>query len=351
LEALAALSRSVDEPLADAFTGAWKGRELVWLGRDLKVEFRIEFEGSAPYSLSVDFQPNGRNTGRASERIDTMPMPSTRPRLHTGIYEKVHDPESNMEELSSELDRQDAKKIHLLLSGVHLYRWIPRLLGLPCAPDVSRRFRMTTEGFGLALLIDEIFGVDRAKFNALESQFRQLFPQIKSIVLQPSNAFRLQQQSGQDFPLLSEADGKGLYFEMTSGGALVPASQISDGLLLVLGYVTLLNLPQPPRLLLIEEPENGIHPQRLRDVLRILREVVTKQQHTQVILTTHSPYVIDLFKPEEVTLCNKQEDGSVRVTRLSESAAVRKQKDIFTLGEIWTGEGDEALAKDGVGSQ
>ncbi|MCH8252994.1 MAG: hypothetical protein IID36_11130 [Planctomycetes bacterium] len=62
-------------------------------------------------------------------------------------------------------------------------------------------------------------------------------------------------------------------------------------------------------------------------------------------MTTHSPYVVDMFKPEEVSLCQMGDDGAVTVTRLSESAAVREQIDVFTLGEIWTAEGDEALAK------
>jgi predicted ATPase len=97
--------------------------------------------------------------------------------------------------------------------------------------------------------------------------------------------------------------------------------------------------------LLVEEPENGIHPERLQDVMSILRELVGEQSHTQLIMTTHSPYVVDMFKPEEVTLCRKQEDGSVAVRRLSESKTVSEQIDVFTLGEIWTGEGDEALSK------
>ena len=96
---------------------------------------------------------------------------------------------------------------------------------------------------------------------------------------------------------------------------------------------------------LVEEPENGIHPKRLQDILKILRDLIEEQTRTQVILTTHSPYVLDLFKPEEVSLCRMEDDGSVSVRRLSESQLVKDQIDIFTLGEIWTAEGDDALAE------
>ena len=125
----------------------------------------------------------------------------------------------------------------------------------------------------------------------------------------------------------------------------MPASQASDGSLLVLAYLTVLYLPQPPRLLLIEEPENGIHPKRLSDILEILRDLVHEQSHTQVVLTTHSPYVLDLFKPEEVTLCTKLDTGEIKTTRLSDSPKVMQQLDVFTLGEVWTSEGDMKIAQ------
>jgi len=117
-------------------------------------------------------------------------------------------------------------------------------------------------------------------------------------------------------------------------------------MLLVLAYLCLLYLPEPPRVILVEEPENGVHPARLKEVLGILQELVKGQSHTQVIMTTHSPYVLDMFKPEEVTLCTKQTDGSIAVRQLSNSKKVLDQLDVFTLGEIWTAEGDEALAAD-----
>jgi len=102
-------------------------------------------------------------------------------------------------------------------------------------------------------------------------------------------------------------------------------------------------LPQPPRLLLVEEPENGIHPKRIEDVLGLLRELVSEQDQTQVVMTTHSPYVVDLFKPEEVTICRRDSDGATIAHQLATSKTVREQLDIFSLGEIWAAEGEDNL--------
>ena len=68
--------------------------------------------------------------------------------------------------------------------------------------------------------------------------------------------------------------------------------------------------------------------------------------HTQVLMTSHSPYLLDEFEPAEVTLCRKDRHGAVQARRLSAIEDVRSQLDVFTLGEIWTGEGDQRLAGD-----
>ena len=236
-----------------------------------------------------------------------------------------------------------AASVHGALSGVHIYRFDPRLLALPVAPDSSRRFRMEPSGFGLALCMDDILGYDREAFGNLERRFREMFPEIESIKLIPEPAYRAPQDHTTSTPMLQQAEGKGIYFQMKNMPELVPATQASDGVLLVLAYLTVFSLPQPPKVILLDEPENGIHPKRLRDVISILRDLVNDRQQTQIVLTTHSPYALDMFKPEEVTIC-RQVNGETRVARLSESKSVHDQIDIFSLGEIWTAEGDDKIA-------
>jgi hypothetical protein len=204
---------------------------------------------------------------------------------------------------------------------------------------------MEYNGFGLALLLDEILGFDRKRFDQLEKRFTEIFGHIESITLVQEPAYRAPVDDPERVTILNRADGKGLYFRLKEGDQLIPASQASDGTLLVLAYLAVLHLPEPPRLLLIEEPENGIHPKRLRDILRILRDLVHEQSHTQLLPTTHSPYAVDLFEPEEVTLCTKSERGEIKTTRLSDSPEVVRQLNVFTLGEIWTSEGDEKIAE------
>ena len=341
LDALAALCRSTDHALQYAFQGSWSSAQLVW-GNDpqLDVGFAVD-TGAFRYELACRFSVdrNVRTTAETFREGERLPVA-----LRSGTPESFVCASSAGAALPHSIPSVSTC-VFKELSGVHLYRWVPRLLALPVAPDAKRRFRMDSTGFGLALCLDDILGYDRNLFGKLESRLRDIFNDIEAIRLLPEPAFKSPPDDPEDIPQLTKTDGKGLYFRFSGSEHDIPASQISDGVLLVLAYLAILSLPKPPRLLLIEEPENGIHPQRLEEVVRILRDIVKAQSHTQVILTTHSPYVVNLFKPEEVTVCRKTEDGSVSVRRLDQSKLVKDQMDLFTLGEIWTSEGDDALAE------
>lgn len=348
LEALAAVCRSVDHQLTDAFVGPWQGLDLVWQHDEtetLAFELHVETDGASfRYELSCRPTSCGRDMRIDKENVVSVSSANAltlKEHPYTRVWQVLSQGTGATDEV-----RGVAKLVHDGLSGVQFYRWTPDFLALPAASDSNRRFRMESSGFGLARCLDDIVGFDPGRFLELQRRFIDIFPEFRAIRLVPEPAYRAPANVEQPL-LLQQTDGKGIYFELADQRQSIRAAQASDGVLLVLAYLALLHLPTQyaPRVLLIEEPENGIHPRRLQDVLKILREAVQQQQRTQVLLTTHSPYVVDLFEPDEVTLCRKSEDGSIAVRRLSESRTVRDQLDVFTLGEIWTGEGDDALAE------
>ena len=251
-------------------------------------------------------------------------------------------------ERGNDTDTPSKEDIHAALNevdssirGVQFYRWIPRFLASPAALNEERRYRMEESGFGLPTMLDDILGYDIVQFEALQTEFRRIFPEVERIILRTEKGYREQPTSSGKAP---DVSGKGLAIKFKGAEEPLSAASVSDGFLLILAYLSLIHSPQPPPVLLIEEPENGIHPKRLRDVIEMLRPLTQEEGRTQIIMTTHSPDVLDLFKPEEVTLCLKEDDGSVSTHRLSDSEVVQQQKGVFTLGEIWGGEMDEVLA-------
>lgn len=346
LEAMAALCRSVDMDTTTAFAGKWTGRELIWQQRRVPVEFEVSADdGVIPveYELHVGFNSKERSATSGHERVSVGSAPIVE---RDGRNRRSMVFNSARQDFEGEEREHDVsmRHVHNALSGVNIYRWDAQFLSIPNAPEAGRRFKMDPSGFGLTLCLDQILSYDRKLFQALEDKFCELFPDIKTIRLLPETGFLgpIDNLNLTQIPQLRPAEGKGLYFQLANGER-IPASQTSDGVLLVLAYLTILHLPEKPRLLLIEEPENGIHPQRLQQVIEILKDLIKDQFHTQLVLTTHSPYVVSLFDPQEVTLCTKDDEGAVQTRRLSDSKLVQEQLDVFTLGEIWTGDGDEKL--------
>ncbi len=359
IEAIAALCRSVDYPLPQAFVGRWDGADLVFareVSRIVGLGVREIYEGGGvklSYGIRVRFSQFGHDPKLVDERIhlgdqiwslvDHVKNQSNQTSIQQ-IHRHVEHVRNWLTPNVGNSDQHVITSIHDEISGVQIYRWNARLLSLPCALEENSRFAMQASGFGLARVLDAILGYDIPRFQKLESRFKQLFPSITALRILSTGGYRTQPTEDEFVPILTREPGKGIFVRFHGHDADVPATHLSEGVLLMLAYLAILYSPEPPRLLLIEEPENGIHPKRLQEVLAILRQLVSEQQHTQIILTTHSPYVLDSFQPEEVTLCRKDADGAVSVRRLSESKTVREQIDLFSLGEIWTAAGDDDLA-------
>lgn len=77
----------------------------------------------------------------------------------------------------------------------------------------------------------------------------------------------------------------------------IPLSRASDGTLRLLAYYTLLEQPSMPSLIAIEEPERNLHPDALIKVANLLEELA---ERTQVIITTHSSQLLDLFNKDKL---------------------------------------------------
>jgi energy-coupling factor transporter ATP-binding protein EcfA2 len=359
MEAMAALVRSLDRPLVDAFRGRWSGTELVWHASvEPVVEFCVDFETldhtAGKYELALRFKHDGREVRPVRECLlfdgtDVLPEQEKSEGRPTSLvyYRKLAEQSSN-----SDAIERHVRSLAEAIGGVQYYGWDPRLLALPVAlPAATNKSGgppMTFGGFGLVMCLDDILGYDRAAFVRLEDEYRRFFPHIRSIKLKRCPGYRWAADHDEyvnDAAMLRDEGGKGIYFEM-EGGYDLPARQVSDGMLVVLAYLALMHLPEPsrPRLLLLEEPENGIHHKRLKEIIAFLRHCSKDGHSTQVILSTHSPDVLDFFQPEEVTLCLRDGDGAIRTKRLSQSEIVQQRKDIFSLGEIWTAESDDVLA-------
>lgn len=115
------------------------------------------------------------------------------------------------------------------------------------------------------------------------------------------------------------------------------AQQMSDGTLKVFAYLLLLEDPEPPPFICIEEPENGLYHKLLESLAQEFRTHATgKKNAPQIFVTTHQPYFVDALSPEEVWILEKGQDGFSTIRRVSELDIVKNLvAEGLPLGGLW----------------
>jgi len=115
------------------------------------------------------------------------------------------------------------------------------------------------------------------------------------------------------------------------------SQQISDGTLKVFAYLLLLEDPEPPPFLCIEEPENGLYHKLLEALATEFRAHATGQKGgSQIFITTHQPYFVDALSPEEVWILEKGLDGFSTIKRASDDVTVQNMvNEGLPLGGLW----------------
>ncbi|OLK77253.1 AAA family ATPase [Xanthomonas oryzae] len=115
------------------------------------------------------------------------------------------------------------------------------------------------------------------------------------------------------------------------------AGQMSDGTLKIFAYLLLMEDPEPPPFICIEEPENGLYHRLLDSLARELRSHATgKKNAPQIFVTTHQPYFVDALSAKEVWILEKGENGFSTICRASDIELVRNLvEEGLPLGGLW----------------
>ena len=107
---------------------------------------------------------------------------------------------------------------------------------------------------------------------------------------------------------------------------------VSDGTVRLLALLTISLNAVPGDLIAIEEPENGLHPHLIPEIMALFRYCT--DEGAQVFSTTHNPDFLDEAAPNEVFLCNKVK-GLTRLVRVATIPEIEAFRRSFSLGELW----------------
>ncbi len=161
-------------------------------------------------------------------------------------------------------------------------------------------------------------------FSALTEEILRITPEFRSLELVEGADNRV------DFGLRLAEDG------------LVPAAELSQGILYLVGVLALAFDPDPPAVLCIEEVDRGIHPRMLREIrdafyrLSYPQSFGSDRAPVQIVTTSHSPYFIDLFRehPEEIIISQKH-GRAAHFERLADRADLPELLREGSLGDMW----------------
>ena len=221
--------------------------------------------------------------------------------------------------LSQRDDPDHYPKLHWLqqkYQGIRLYRnWdFGPDAGLRQSPRADQPSTFLTErGENLALLLSKLRGDSR---QAFVKSLQQLYDGVE------------------DFQVEVGGGRADLFVvERGAGARYIPASRLSDGTLRYMALAAVLLDPEPPPLVVIEEPELGLHP----DVVLCIGEMLIQAaERTQLVVTTHSRVLVNALEDyaSSVVVCGKW-DGQTEMKRL-DSERLEQWLEKYSLGYLWS---------------
>jgi|JI10StandDraft_1071094.scaffolds.fasta_scaffold386349_2 predicted ATPase len=205
------------------------------------------------------------------------------------------------------------------------------------------------DGSGLATALKELKANDEARFDEFRRAVRAVIPLVEDFrfarrkrTASRSRSIRVEDQVI-DVPESYDVIEDELLIRF-AGTGFIRARAASEGTLITIALLGLLYAnAQPPRLILIDDLDRGLHIEAQGELVRALRKVLEHHPDTQIIATGHSPYLADHFAPNDVVILRRPSVGApIEATRLSEHPDK-------VLREFKTGEALVATGKDWFG--
>ncbi len=197
----------------------------------------------------------------------------------------------------------------------------PENMGRPQPQQrAASAIQLAKDGANVAEYLQEMRDTDVKAFDGLLDAMRYVLPYARDLQ-----------------PTLAHVLGRQFYLRMKEQSFDVPGWLLSTGTLRIVAILACLRHPKPPPLLVIEEIENGLDPRTLHLVVEEIR-AATAAGTTQVILTTHSPYLLDLLDLSHIVVVERDEGQPVfrrpDVKQLAEWSKSFAPGRLYTMGRL-----------------
>lgn len=183
-------------------------------------------------------------------------------------------------------------------------------------PEAGPQERLSKGGENLPNVIQYLAEQYPERLEEIFSVLRQRIPRLERVQADPMPDGRLLLQIKDapfDQPVLSKF--------------------ASDGTMKMLAYLAVLYDPEPPKFIGIEEPENFLHPRLLPELAEECRAAAQK---SQLLITSHSPFLLNAMRAEEVRILYRDEEGFTQAVRASDIVGIPELiRAGGSLGHLW----------------
>ena len=183
--------------------------------------------------------------------------------------------------------------------------------------DLYDNRALRTDGSNLAAFLFLLRSIHPESYQAIRRTVQMVAPFFDDFDLAP------QALNSEKILLEWRHKGSDSYFN---------AAALSDGTLRFIALATVLLQPQrlKPSVILLDEPELGLHPYAVTMLATMVKKAAV---YGQVIVATQSPTLLDHFEPEDVIVANRV-DGEARFERLDAERLAVWLED-YSLGQLW----------------
>ncbi|MCG3125673.1 MAG: hypothetical protein CHACPFDD_00498 [Phycisphaerae bacterium] len=204
--------------------------------------------------------------------------------------------------------------VRALYEGIRVYRDIsfgPRSpTRQPQRTDLSAR-ALLEDGSNLGLILSRLRAHAPSR-KRLESLLKQFYESADGVDVQ--------------------IEGGTAQIYLAESNWTTPATRLSDGTMRWLTLLAILLDPTPPKVVCLDEPDLGLHP----DIIPALADLLLEaSERMQVVVTTHSDELVDALsaRPECIVVCERV-DGAT-VTRRLNPGELKTRLEKYSLGELW----------------
>lgn len=169
------------------------------------------------------------------------------------------------------------------------------------------------DGANIAPFLYNLKNNHETVYRKIVNKIRLAAPFFEDFILEPGAREKIKllwHQKGSDYPM--------------------KPYHLSDGTIRYICLITALLQPDSPSMIIIDEPELGLHPYAIEVLTELIQSASTRMQ---IIISTQSPALVDNFSPEDIVVVNRK-DGASTFERLKENELSLWLED-YSLGDLW----------------